>query len=694
MISFPLAFLAFIFGFGFLVFIHELGHFLVAKWCDIRCTQFALGFGPAMISYRKGIGFRFGTTEPEYFRRAGESLTAAGRNAERATQEETLAAADAIGLGETEYRLNYLPLGGYVKMLGQEDMDAAAQSSDPRAFNSKSVGARFAVISAGVIMNMITGIALFIGAFMAGVEFPPAAVGGVDPTMPAAQAYAEGHEGDPRYHGLRVADRIVAIDGERTTDFTDVKIASALGAAEAPITLTVERPGESGPLTYRVTPKMDAGDRLLSFGIMPPGTLKVGAVGKESEEFQAGLRADMVAVAIDGEPILDFADYHQRIAAKRGEPAQVEFRNPEKAGESVTIAIAAQPPLVPGVDQFAGVLGFKPATRISAVVEESPAANAGIQKGDLLAELSGVPWPAVDQVSKLVKEADGRSVSVVVWRNGGAVPVGEVQPRDNMLGIGLGMHLDEPIVGQTLGDSPAAALNLSGGSRITSIAGQPVNSWPELYRIVAGLKAEGEAATQIPVEFRLNAADSPATQGVIEAPAATLRGMAEANWLVPGYLMVPTNPELPGGFMFDIRREPVVAANPWDATLLGLTKTKQFIAQAYLMILRLAQNTVTVQHLRGPVGIVDEGTKVAQGGWSYLAYFLGLLSVNLAVINFLPIPIADGGHAVFLLAEKIKGSPVSPSVQVGAMYVGLLLIGGLFLLVTYHDIARLAGFGF
>ncbi|MEM6553990.1 MAG: site-2 protease family protein, partial [Planctomycetota bacterium] len=152
---------AIILGFGFLILVHELGHFLVAKWAKIRATQFAIGFGQALVAYRKGIGFRVGTTEPEYFKRAQEHLTqnpppteqgdpaSAGsspttnsKDDGKAEERQALAdaaklyaAADQLGLGETEYRLNWIPLGGYVKMLGQEDMDPNAQSPDPRAYN-------------------------------------------------------------------------------------------------------------------------------------------------------------------------------------------------------------------------------------------------------------------------------------------------------------------------------------------------------------------------------------------------------------------------------------------------------------------------------------------------------------------------------------------------------------------------------
>src|SRR6185295_18072409 len=87
-------------GFGFVIFWHELGHFLAAKWVGIRVEQFAVGFGQAMISWRKGMGLAIGSSNKRY--------------------EELVAAGAAKGIGETEYRLNWIPLGGYVKMLGQD----------------------------------------------------------------------------------------------------------------------------------------------------------------------------------------------------------------------------------------------------------------------------------------------------------------------------------------------------------------------------------------------------------------------------------------------------------------------------------------------------------------------------------------------------------------------------------------------
>src|SRR5690606_16284109 len=111
-----------LFGFGFVVFIHELGHFLAAKWADVKVDQFAVGFGQAMLSWRKGIGTRFGSTRKIYEERIKTWLTEKyGQPVENPSGRQIAEAETALCIGETEYRLNWIPLGGYVKMLGQDD---------------------------------------------------------------------------------------------------------------------------------------------------------------------------------------------------------------------------------------------------------------------------------------------------------------------------------------------------------------------------------------------------------------------------------------------------------------------------------------------------------------------------------------------------------------------------------------------
>src|SRR5205823_3672119 len=121
-------------GFGFVVFWHELGHFLAAKWVGIRVEQFAVGMGQAILAWRKGLGLRVGTTTPEFERRVKEHIVSGQshqKEQDEITPQQFDQAAVELGISETEYRLNWVPLGGYVKMFGQDDMNPAASADHP-----------------------------------------------------------------------------------------------------------------------------------------------------------------------------------------------------------------------------------------------------------------------------------------------------------------------------------------------------------------------------------------------------------------------------------------------------------------------------------------------------------------------------------------------------------------------------------
>ena len=104
------------------------------------------------------------------------------------------------------------------------------------------------------------------------------------------------------------------------------------------------------------------------------------------------------------------------------------------------------------------------------------------------------------------------------------------------------------------------------------------------------------------------------------------------------------------------------------------------------MLRSLAQFRVGPKSLSGPVKIVHIASMAASYGLNELIHFLGILSINLAVINFLPIPPLDGGQMVFLLAEKVRGKPLPESALMPAIYLGILMILCLFVFVTYQDV--------
>ena len=128
-------------GLGLVIFVHELGHFAVARWCGVLVERFSIGFGPVMFSFRRG---------------------------------------------DTEYAISAVPLGGYVKMLGQADTPEELEpTDDPRSYQNKSVGKRMAIISAGVIMNLIFGFIFATIAYKVGVKIQPAVIGSTSPGDPA-----------------------------------------------------------------------------------------------------------------------------------------------------------------------------------------------------------------------------------------------------------------------------------------------------------------------------------------------------------------------------------------------------------------------------------------------------------------------------------------------------------------------------
>jgi regulator of sigma E protease len=126
-----------------------------------------------------------------------------------------------------------------------------------------------------------------------------------------------------------------------------------------------------------------------------------------------------------------------------------------------------------------------------------------------------------------------------------------------------------------------------------------------------------------------------------------------------------------------------------EAVKLGTVCSLDLIKQMYVTLKRLVTGEVGAKNLGGIIRISQVSYQAAQRGPSWFWYFLALLSVNLAFVNVLPIPVLDGGHLMFLLIEKVKGSPVSTKVFGYSQVIGLVFVLLLILFVTYNDILRL-----
>jgi regulator of sigma E protease len=149
-----------------------------------------------------------------------------------------------------------------------------------------------------------------------------------------------------------------------------------------------------------------------------------------------------------------------------------------------------------------------------------------------------------------------------------------------------------------------------------------------------------------------------------------------------------TYPVIQQSPLFQERSSTRKTRNPLEAASWGAGETRDLIVQFYLTLKRMTQGSVPASNLMGPYGIVKAGAGFADRGTDWLIWFLSMISANLAVVNFLPIPIVDGGLFLFLIIEKLQGKPISPRAQSIAQVVGLALILSVFIFVTYQDIIR------
>ncbi len=691
-------------GFGVLIFVHELGHFLAAKWAGVRTEGFSIGFGPPICSWRKGIGFRLGSTYEAVRRRTGQLPGELSDDELR----------DA-GLGETEYSLRWLPLGGFVRMLGQDDVKPAATSDNRRSFNVRPIRHRMVVISAGVVMNLLFAGLLFVIAFTIGVRFESPIIGQVVPGSPAATAAAS--DGSV---GLRSGDRVVDIDGHGIETFGDIQIETAMGRPDVDMTVRVEREGRSEPLQFTVRPRVDPTSRLMGIGVMPASSTRLLVVDEmpivDSVLDRAGLAMQgvepgMTLTAVDGEPVWNYDSYAALSDGRGGDALETTWVAADETGRGADRTVVASLDPVPQWQQLRytdatstsivgyeeGLLGLVPMVRLSSVTAGSP--NQGIlQPGDIVLRIGNHQAPRMRTFREFIVEHGAGAVDMTILRDGEPVSVtarieesGIFDPRP-LMGVTPTYAWDEPRFSQPMEvvqsegredsspsavKTPVASLGLLGGSRIESINGLPVDDWRGIWRAVHGRDGAGELEVTVLL---------PTTN----VDRRTVRIPVDAVWTdeVRALAWQPSLPYFVFEPLFVLRH---ANGDPLQAVSMGIQETASFAVLTYLTIDRLFRGTVKVEHLQGPVGIVHIGSKVADRGFSYLLFFLGLISVNLAVINFLPLPIVDGGLFLYLVYEAFKGRPPSVGFQNGAALVGLLLIATAFVVTFYNDIARIIG---
>ena len=260
--------LSFIFALGVIIVVHEAGHLMVAKAFGIRVMTFSVGFGRSLLSWRRG---------------------------------------------ETEYRISAVPLGGYVRLGGENPEES---TGDPREFMSRPRWQRVLVYLAGPAMNVVLAVAIFAGLFMIGIEVPdlpdmPPIIGDVAPGSSAAAAH------------LEPGDLVVKVNGEPAASWSELSMA-LLTSPDKPVRLEVKRGNKIFPavVTPRRVPRYDTGDLA---GLFPPGRPQVIAVEPGSPAAAAGFRPGDDIRAVDGVPVADNHDFVKAISQRAGQRLQVEI---------------------------------------------------------------------------------------------------------------------------------------------------------------------------------------------------------------------------------------------------------------------------------------------------------------------------------------------------------------------------------
>jgi regulator of sigma E protease len=656
-------------GLGFVIFVHELGHFLVAKACGVKCEKFYLGFD---VGGLKLLSFRW---------------------------------------GETEYGIGALPLGGYVKMLGQDDNPAAAAAEaqraraererysgdlppeptsdphpawDPRSYPAQSVPKRMAIISAGVVMNVIFAVLMAAWAYGRGVKEMTCEISSVRPGGAAWRA------------GLRTGDEILAIGDRKNPIFNDLRYGVTLGSVEQGIPFTVRRPADDSTREILLRPDTDLGAPTIGvsspFSLRLPADIGRGLAGAAAKAEPPLAGGDTIR-AVDGEPVESYAELVAALArsADRAVTLTVERSAAGRDAETLDITLPAQPRRGLG-------LSMTP-RKVAGVQEGSPAATAGLRAGDRLLGLDGGGLGDPLTLDDRLRTRAGEPVTLRVGRDADQVSsekVAEefevvVEPRTvtwldsegswpgspaSIAALGLALVVDADVAEVATG-GPADRAGIVPGDRVVRAwfidpttptdvgegleisTGQP--NWPVVASVLQ----------RLPVGSRLKLA----LEGAGGVRQVEIEPVAD-----PGRFVVDR------GLVFEPVSKLIRAGSVGAALRRGARATLQDLSLVFGFLKKLTSSQISPRLLGGPIEIAKQAGRSAEEGFSRLLLFLTMLSANLAVINFLPIPVLDGGHMVFLLYELVRGKPPSERVVGVLSYLGLALLLSLMLFVFGLDL--------
>lgn len=537
---------------GVLIFIHELGHFAVAKYYNVKVETFSLGFGPKIWQ---------------------------------------------IVRGETTYCISAIPLGGYVKMYGDDLGGDVPDDMKDRSFLHKPISQRIAIALAGPVMNLILAYFLFWAVSVIGEQVIAPKLGDIAESSEAYKAE------------FRSGDRILSIDDTPTTRWEDVEEAIQ------------QKPNST--LNFKILRETHEEPMLLTVATSKGPSKNILHMGRE-------------------EGLIDGFEY-------TSDASVVGISDPQS---------------------LFGKLGFKTGDQIVKINDVKIFTYRNISEV-LINESSNADKKIIFEIDRYGTSGDQKPENMRIEWDLTKNPFPD-QPQK------LGYEKPETFIGDVGPKTPAAAAGLLVNDQILSIDGTPIRSFQDIVAAVSSFK-EGGA----PLKFSIRRAGE-----------------------IKSFEMTPQMTELksevgPAEKRFTIGVRPLKSIHvdyiTWRApTFIGsLTwagaKTWQWTRATVMSFVLVATNKVSPKNLGGFISIGQMAQKSWQLGLDYFLRIMAIISLNLFILNLLPIPVLDGGHILLFSIEAIRGAPISLRKLEIAQQIGMFLLLSLLAFSLFNDVSRLFG---
>ena len=321
---------------------------------------------------------------------------------------------------------------------------------------------------------------------------------------------------------------------------------------------------------------------------------------------------------------------------------------------------------------------------VGAVNDDSLAMEAGIEVGDRIVSIDNKEVVSLKDLNTLLALRIGETGSILVNYK---KPNSDLKYSESVnIKDWLSSELDQsiissfgilpfipPIVSSVQEGSPADKSGIESGDQIIRVGDNVIRTW---YELVEEISSIPDKETLLTIKRNGTSFSVPASIGSVQDELGMKIGRI-------GIARISSNEEMPDEFLVIIKKGPI------ESFVLGIKETYIFTVLILDSIGKMITGSISAENIGGPIQIAVLSGSAAKAGLVSFISMIALLSINLGLVNLLPVPILDGGQLVLIAAEKIKGSPLSPGFVEFAYRIGLLLVIGLMAFAVFNDITRI-----